>query len=157
MVASALWTAAAGPDSRTALKAGIRTRRIRRLAWAVLGVVVLVAGGGIAAKVWSTQVKSVQINLPKSARPLPDNAFLWRQRLADGSLRTDAVGLRGQVIRQAVVPGDSENRSQLITLDRWTILYLHEPDFGPNELRAISADGDGDRLLFRGEPTSARF
>jgi hypothetical protein len=131
----------------------------RHLKWVVVGaLILLLASGGIfasrigarnsAAERSSEEVPRTQMaDLPRSAKPLPDDSLVWR-RERGGVYDISTIHINGT--EGALLITGQENHGAILTPDRRTVLYLHENENRKNsfELHAMSADGRADRLLF---------
>ena len=141
------------------------SRRAAR--WAVAGVAVLVlagaggtvwllgrddpAAGGDGASAGTTAPAeesgpaAALAGLPRSPAPLPDGAVLV-SREVDGEVDLLAVDAgTGAAVPLVTAPG--ADIGAVVSPDRRTVVYGHVTDAG-GELRAVAADGRGDRPLF---------
>ena len=84
--------------------------------------------------------------LPQSAEPLADDTLVWRYE--DGGRWTIATVAIDRDDSRELLTG-RPNRSVQLTPDRRTILYMHEDSKEVITLRAMAADGQQDRVLFK--------
>jgi hypothetical protein len=92
-------------------------------------------------------------DLPRSARPLPDDQIVWRHNVGkDWTMSTiSSSGSRSTVV---LASGEQEI-APVVSHDRRTVLYVRRERPGErSSLHAVSADGSVQRLLFRdGSPS----
>jgi TolB protein len=99
---------------------------------------------------------SPENELPRSARPLPDDQIVWRHNVgSDWTMSTiSSSGLRGSVV---LASGEQEI-APVISHDRRTVLYVRRERPGDrSSLHAVAADGSVQRLLFRDGSASCPF
>ena len=87
-------------------------------------------------------------DLPRSARPLPDDQIVVRHNVGDDwTMSTfSSAGARGTV----VLASGEQDIAPVVSHDRRTVLYLRRERPGQRtSLHAVAADGSVQRLLFR--------
>jgi Tol biopolymer transport system component len=83
--------------------------------------------------------------LPQSAVPLGDDEMVWRHE-SHGTWSISTVNASGQTGAELVI--GQQDVGAALSHDRRTVLYIRKQEGGRNSLRAVSADGESDRLLF---------
>ena len=101
--------------------------------------------GSESASPSSTPTIAVVAPLPQSALPLGDDEMVWRYK-AHGTWNISTVNTAGQTGAELVI--GEQNVGAALSRDRRTVLYLRKQQGGRRSLRAVSADGESDRLLF---------
>jgi WD40-like Beta Propeller Repeat len=87
-------------------------------------------------------------DLPRSARPLPDDQIVWRHGIGD-DWTMSTVSSDGKRSKVVLASGEQEV-APAISHDRRTVLYLRRERPGDRtSLHAVAADGSEQRLLFR--------
>ena len=96
------------------------------------------------------------MTLPKSDEPMPPDELIWRRKHGKEDFRIERIDLQGRV-RQTLTT-ERNRRMGMLTPDRRTLLYLHQPEGkgGQITLRAKSVDGQIDRDLFSDQSSSCR-
>ena len=93
----------------------------------------------------SASPSSAALPLPQSAAPLDDDEMIWRFE-AHGTWSISTVNTAGQAGAELVI--GEQNVGAALSRDRRTVLYLRKQQGGRRSLRAVSADGGSDRVLF---------